>query len=483
MAPKDLRDFLALMENKGDLLRIEDEVDIHLEMTEIGQQTTRQGGPALLFESPRGHTTPVGLNLFGSKERMASALGVEDLEEIADRLRGYLKPPSGAGLGEALGILGKIAHAKRFFPKTIRKAPCQEVVLEGENATLDILPIPTMWPGDAAPFVCFTQVITKDPETGTRNVGAYRLQKFDDKTLGMHWQLHKDGKRHQEGAKKRGERMEVAVALGGPPAAMYAATAPLPPGIDEYLFAGFLQDSPLEMVKAKSVDLEVPARAEYIIEGWVDPEETRIEGPFGDHTGYYSHPGPYPVLHLTAITHRKNPIYPHILVGKPLQEDWFLGYATERFFLPLIQLLVPEIVDWHFPPEGVFHNALLVSINKEYAGQARKVIHAIWGIGMLSMTKLVVVVDGDIDVQNPSEAVFHALANTDAARDLIVDTGAIDVLDHSTPVEGFGGKVGVDATRGMEGENLVRPWPGQVDMDPKVTERLQPLLKKLGLIS
>lgn len=481
MAWRDLRAWLAALETRGELARVADEVDPRFEITEIAQRATRAGGPAVLLENVKGHDLPVAVNLFGTEGRMADALGVSALDEIGGRIRDLLTPPRGAGLGEAAALFPKLLGAKGWFPKKVRKAPCQEIVLKGDDATLSALPIPTLWPGDAGPYVCFTQVITADPETGARNVGAYRCQVHDERTLGMHWQLHKDGKRHEDSARRRRERIPVAVALGGEPEAMYAATAPLPPGIDEYLFAGFIANRPVELAKAATSDLLVPARAEVVIEGTVDPEETMVEGPFGDHTGYYSHAGPYPVLRVEAITMRKDAVYPHIVVGKPLQEDWFLGRATERLFLPLVQLVVPEIIDMHFPPEGVFHNCLLVRIDKRYPGQARKVIHAIWGLGMLSLTKLVVVVDSDVDVQDASVAAFHALANVDPARDLVLDRGAVDVLDHASPVEGFGGKAGVDATRKVAGEGSIREWPAQVDADPAAAARVASICVELGI--
>ncbi|MCH7494282.1 menaquinone biosynthesis decarboxylase [bacterium] len=484
MKYRDLREFIAFLEGKGELKRISTPVSWELEIAEIADRVVKRGGPALLFENVDGYSIPVLINMYGSERRMAWALGVENVEELAERLSQLLgmarEPPR--GIVDKVRALGQLRRLASFQPKMVSHAPCQEVVLnEGE---LDLLKFPILkcWPLDGGRYITLPLVITRDPETGVRNAGMYRIQVFDSHTAGMHWQTHKVGAHHYRVSRELGrERVDVAVVLGGDPATIWTGSAPVPPDVDEMAVAGFIRQEGVDLVKCKTVDLEVPAQAEIVIEGYVVPGDERMEGPFGDHTGYYSHPGPYPVMHVTAITHRRQPVYPHIVVGKPLQEDWFLGHATERIFLPLVQLLMSEIRDWHFPPEGVFHNCLLVSINKRYAGQARKVIHAIWGIGMLSLTKLVVVVDGDVDVQNPSEAVFHALANVDASRDLVLDAGAVDVLDHSSPVEGYGGKLGVDATRGMAGEDLVRPWPAQVDMDPAVAARLAPLLKRLGI--
>ncbi len=473
---KNLSDYIKNLEQKKDLVKIKQEIDPKIEITVIGEHFTRNNKEAILFENIKGSKFPLAVNLFGSKKRVSSAFGVSHIDEHAERIEGFIKPPKVSSIMDAVTMLPKFAEIRKFIPKTVKKAPCQEIVLKGESANLDILPIPTLWPKDAGPYICFGSTITNDPETGARNVGLYRLQKHDKKTLGMHWQLHKDGKRHEVKAKKKNEKIPVAIAIGGDPATMYSGSAPLPPGIDEFLLAGFLNKRPVEVVKCINSDIKVPAQAEFILEGWVDPNETKEEGPFGDHTGFYSHPGPYPVFHLELITHRKKAIFPHIIVGKPLQEDWFLGWATERIFLPLVKLFCPEIKDMHFPPEGVFHNMLLVSIKKNYPGQARKVIHAIWGIGLLSLTKFVVVVDDDVDVQNISETTFHALSNIDPKRDIVLDSGPVDVLDHASPVEGYGSKIGFDGTRKIKGESLIREWPEQVDIDQ---QKIDEILKKI----
>ncbi|MBD62132.1 menaquinone biosynthesis decarboxylase [bacterium] len=474
---KNLSEYIKHLEKKNQLKRISEEIDPKIEITVIGEHYTRNNKEALLFENIKGSNFPLAVNLFGSKDRVSQAFGVNHIDEHSERIEQLLKPPKVSGILDAMSMLPKFAElGKQLIPKTIKKAPCQEIVLKGDDANLDILPIPTLWPKDAGPYICLGSTITNDPETGSRNVGLYRLQKHDKKTLGMHWQLHKDGKRHEVKASQKKEKIPVAIAIGGDPATMYSASAPLPPGIDEYLLAGFLNKKPVEVVKCITSDIKVPAHAEFILEGWVDPDERREEGPFGDHTGFYSHPGPYPVFHLELITHRKKPVFPHIIVGKPLQEDWFLGWATERIFLPLVRLFCSEIKDMHFPAEGVFHNMLLVSIKKSYPGQARKVIHAIWGIGLLSLTKFIVVVDEDVDVQNPSETTFHALSNIDPQRDIVMDSGPVDVLDHASPVEGFGSKIGFDGTRKIKGESAIREWPEQVDIDQ---QKIDAILKKI----
>ncbi|NLN21367.1 MAG: menaquinone biosynthesis decarboxylase, partial [Syntrophomonadaceae bacterium] len=392
MAFKDLHEFVAVLENKGLLHRVTTLVDPVLEITEITDRISKKGGPALLFERVKGSPYPVLINAFGSFERMSLALGVQQLDEIGARISKMLELQDLTGsLLDKMKFLPRLAEMGSWVPRMVRKAPCQEVILRDEDATLNIFPILKCWPGDGGRYITLPLVFTKDPETGGRNLGMYRLQVFDGKTTGMHWHVHKNGAENYRRHQKIGQRMEVAVALGGDPATIYAATAPLPHGIDEMLFAGFLRSEPVEMVKCVTVDLEVPAQADIILEGYVDLDEQRVEGPFGDHTGYYSLADYFPVFHIRCITHRKDAIYPATIVGKPPMEDCYLAKATERIFLPLLKMFIPEIVDINLPLEGVFHNCAVVSIKKSYPGQAKKVMCAIWGMGQMMFTKMIIV--------------------------------------------------------------------------------------------
>ncbi|HAF16960.1 MAG TPA: menaquinone biosynthesis decarboxylase, partial [Peptococcaceae bacterium] len=404
MAFKDLHEFVAVLENKGLLHRVTTLVDPVLEITEITDRISKKGGPALLFERVKGSPYPVLINAFGSFERMSLALGVQQLDEIGARISKMLELQDLTGsLLDKMKFLPRLAEMGSWVPRMVRKAPCQEVILRDEDATLNIFPILKCWPGDGGRYITLPLVFTKDPETGGRNLGMYRLQVFDGKTTGMHWHVHKNGAENYRRHQKIGQRMEVAVALGGDPATIYAATAPLPHGIDEMLFAGFLRSEPVEMVKCVTVDLEVPAQADIILEGYVDLDEQRVEGPFGDHTGYYSLADYFPVFHIRCITHRKDAIYPATIVGKPPMEDCYLAKATERIFLPLLKMFIPEIVDINLPLEGVFHNCAVVSIKKSYPGQAKKVMCAIWGMGQMMFTKMIIVVDEHVNVQDISE--------------------------------------------------------------------------------
>ncbi len=402
--------------------------------------------------------------------RICPCLGVAWLDDIARRIDDLLEIPTPSGFLEKLARLPRIAELAQFTPKAVSRVPCQEVVIPtslGTGPSLAALPILQCWPQDAGRFITLGATITRNKQTGRRNVGLYRLQMFDERTLGMHWQPHKDGAEHWKGYAK-GERMPVAIALGGDPATIYAASAPLPEGIDEYLFAGFLRKQPVELVKAKTVDLEVPAHAEIIIEGYVEVGPRREEGPFGDHTGYYSLPEPYPVLHVTAITHRRDPIYPTTIVGVPPMEDLWLGKATERIFLPLVRKMVPELVDMNFPAEGIFNNAVIVSIRKSYPGQARKAAHALWGLGQLMFTKVILVVDADVDVHNLSQVAWLAFMNIDPQRDCFFVQGPVDTLNHASPEWNYGSKMGVDATRKLKEEGHPRPWPAPIVMTPEI---------------
>jgi 4-hydroxy-3-polyprenylbenzoate decarboxylase len=481
MAYSSLREFVDFLEKKGELVRIKDEVDPVLEITAIADKVSKSsgGGKALLFENPKGSAYPLLINGFGSYQRMSWALGVENLEEHADSIKELLelKPPK--GFVEKLKFLPKLADIAKFPPKEVGKGACQEVV--ETDPDLNTLPILKCWPGDGGRFITFPLVYTQDPETGLRNIGMYRMQVYDGKTTGMHWQVHHGGAGHHRKAEKMGKRLEVAVALGGDPALTYSATAPLPEGIDELLFAGFLRKKPVELVKCKTVDLRVHADADFVLEGYVEAGERRLEGPFGDHTGYYSLADQYPVFHVTCITRRKNPIYPTTIVGKPPMEDGYLGKATERLFLPLMQKVLPEIVDIDLPVEGIFHNLAIVSIDKQYPQHARKVMFALWGLGQMMLNKILLVVDKDTNVHDYGQVLWRVGNCMDAKRDVVITEGPLDVLDHTSPMWGWGGKIGIDATKKWKEEGFNREWPDELVMDPRVEENILPILKKNGL--
>ncbi|HHU85503.1 MAG: menaquinone biosynthesis decarboxylase [Pelotomaculaceae bacterium] len=468
MAYPDLRAFIAELENRKLLKKITVEVDAELEITEISDRVVKAGGPALYFANVKGYKMPVVTNLFGTMERMKLALGVEDLDRIGNELISILQPSElPTTFLDKLKTIPRLAKLSSYLPKVVRNGPCKEVV-HLDNPSLAGLPVLKCWPGDGGPFITLPLVFTRDPETGRRNVGMYRMQVYNETTTGMHWHIHKDGAAHCARLRGSTEKMPVAVALGADPALIFAATAPLPPGIDEVLFAGFLRREQVELVKCETVDLEVPARAEVILEGYVDPDETRLEGPFGDHTGYYSLADQYPVFHLTCVTHRKEPIYPATIVGRPPMEDAFIGKATERIFLPLMRLTLPEIVDVNMPPEGVFHNCVIVSIKKRYPGHARKVMCALWGLGLMMLAKLIIVVDEDVNVQDVSEVMWRVFNNIDAGRDVMIVEGPLDALDHASPLPHFGSKMGIDATRKGPAEGYQRQWPGDIVMSEKV---------------
>jgi 4-hydroxy-3-polyprenylbenzoate decarboxylase len=481
MPYRDLREFVAFLEAQGDLRRISAPVSTQLEMTEIAYRSLRADGPAILFENVVGHDMPVAINLFCSERRMNWALGVEDAGILADRLEGMIEMVQGGppqGVLNKLRTLGRLVHVGAYQPRTISNAPCQQVVLSGEDVDLYSLPIIKCWPMDAGPYITLPLVITRDPETGTQNYGIYRMQVFDRSTTGMHWQTHKVGARHYRASS---EKLEVAVALGGDPASIWTGSAPLPPDIDEMVLAGFIRDEGVELAQAVSVDLRVPAHAEIVLEGYVIPGEERTEGPFGDHTGYYSLAEPYPVFHVTTITRRHNPIYPTTFVGRPPTEDYWMGKVTERVFLPLIRLILPEVVDINMPAEGIFHNLVLVSMKKEYPGHARKVMYGLWGLGLLSLTKVIVVVDDFVDVQNPSEVAWRVANNINPATDLVLVDGPIDDLDVASPTPRFGSKVGIDATRKGPQEGYHREWPPDIEMSPEIRERVSARWAELGM--
>ncbi len=480
MGYKDLRDYLSALDEKGWLKRIPVEVDPELEMAEIADRTVKKGGPALLFEKAKGSEYPVVLNLFGTEAMTHLAFEVDRIEQIADRIRDYMQLQPPTGLWDKIMMLPKLGELANFIPKTVKSGPCQEVVLKGDAIQLSKFPILKCWPQDGGRYITLPLCITRDPRTGIRNMGMYRIQVYDDQTTGMHFQLHKHAARHEEAYGKMGKKLEMAVALGGDPATIFAATAPCPDNIDEFLLAGFMRREPVELVKCQTIDLEVPAQAEIILEGYVDPSERRVEGPFGDHTGFYSLAEPYPVFHLTCITHRKEPIYPATVVGRPLMEDFFLGDATLRIFLPFLQMTVPEIQDMYFPPEGVFHNCCIVSIKKSYPGQARKVMHALWGLGQMMFTRLIIVVDETVHVRDLSEVAWMAFNSMDAQRDMEIVKGPLDDLDRAAPVARYGAKLGIDATKKWPEEGMPREWGDEITMSGDIQEQVTRRWKEYG---
>ncbi len=476
MPYEDLREFIERLESENELARIKEEFSPILEMTEVAVRTVREGGKALLFERPKGYDVPVLLNAFGSERRMKLALEVERFEEIGERLLSVLefKPSSLADIVKSIGI---VKDAISFIPKKVSSAPCQEKHAD----SLEKFPILKCWPKDGGRYITLPVVITKDPETGELNAGMYRMQVFDGKTTGMHWQVHKHGAEHFRKAAESGEKkIEVAVAIGVDPATLYAATAPLPANVSELTFAGFIRRKRLRVVECETVDLLVPATAEIVLEGYVRTDELRLEGPFGDHTGYYTPPEPYPVFHITNITHREDPIYHATVVGKPVMEDAFLAKATERIFLPFIRLICPEIVDMNLPAEATFHNLAIVSIRKRYPGQAKKVMYALWGLGMLSLTKIVIVVDDDVNVHDIREVIWAVTTRFDPAHDVVLlPPSPTDSLDHAAYIPNLAGKLGIDATRKTREEGYDREWPEVVEMDEEVKRRIDGIWERL----
>jgi 4-hydroxy-3-polyprenylbenzoate decarboxylase len=534
LAYDDLRDWITHLQKAGELKRITVEVDPDLEMAEIadraaklGRGTAKAGGPALLFENVKGYPgARVLMNQFGSERRMKLALETDSLDAIADRIRTLIKPETPTSFMDKLKMLPKLAEVGNFFPKVIaaKDAPCKQIIRRGEQINLLDLPVLKTWPQDGGRFITLPCVITRDPKSGKRNVGMYRMQVYDGQTTGMHWQRQKvaaehmrdhlrDTTRKADGSpdvaarvslmaltaggtsaaasletisastltKIRGDRMEVAVAIGTDPAVTFSAIVPAPPDVEEYLIAGFLRQKPVELVKAETVDLEVPAHAEYILEGYVELGELRTEGPFGDHTGFYTMQDDYPVFHVTCITHRKDPIYAATIVGKPPMEDAWMGKAVERIFLPLMQLTLPEIVDVNLPAEGVFHNLMIVSIRKSYAGHARKIMNGIWAMGQAMFTKCIIVVDEDCDVQDLAEVTLRTANNIDPERDIQFTLGPVDSLDHASRLPNYGSKMGIDATRKWAAEGFTRLWPPMLAMDDAVKGKIDAIWKKLGI--
>ena len=480
-----MREFIAALERRGLLKRIRTQVDCELEITEITDRVSKMEGNknvALLFENVKGYDMPVLMNAFGSMERMAIALGVNEVDDIANRIREILRLPY-ISVQNKLDLVKIIPQAKKAinFPKYVKKAPCQEVIIK-DRPDIEKFPILKCWPDDGGRFITLPLVFTKNPKTGKRNVGMYRLQVYDGQTTGMHWHIHKNGAENFRAHKELGkDRIEVAVAIGGDPVLTYAATAPLPRDVDEMVFAGLLREKAVEMVKCVTVDVEVPAHSEIILEGYVKLDELRREGPFGDHTGYYSLADDYPVFHITCITHRKNPIYPSTIVGKPPMEDCYIAKATERIFLPFLQEQIPEICDINLPLTGVFHNCAMVSIKKTYPQQAKKVMHAIWGMGQMMFTKMIIIVDSHVNVQDENEVWWRVFNNIDARRDIVMVDGPLDVLDHSSPTPNWGTKVGIDATKSWPSEGHTRDWPDEIVMSDDIKKMVDLKWKDLGL--
>lgn len=499
MPYKNLKEFIIDLEKNDELIRIKEEVDPYLEITEITDRISKSSShknKALLFENPKGYEIPILINALGSHKRMKMALGVVDNENgydaVAERIKSIIKPEIPVSFSEKLSKILEIAEIKNYLPKSVNSGICQEVVIKaedshlrmGDSKLLDKLPVITCWPDDGGPYITFGAVFTRDPDKlgSGRNVGMYRLQKFDDITTAMHWHKHHDGAHNYKKSLKtlknlegkQEARMEIAIAIGGDPLITYAATAPLPPGIDEMILAGFIRRKPVEMLKCKTIDIEVPANSEIVIEGFIDLNEDLItEGPFGDHTGFYSLADKYPRFHVTAVTHTKNPVYMTTIVGLPPQEDCYLGKATERIFLPLLQLICPEVLDMDLPWEGVFHNCALIKIDKKYAGHAFKVMNSIWGIGQLAWTKCIIVLDKEVDIHNYSEVALHAFGNTDPERDILFSKGPLDILDHASSVMGFGSKIGIDATRKWRDEGFNREWPEIIKMSDEIKKRVE----------
>jgi len=485
-----LAQFVSRLDQAGELVRIRQPVSLNLELCEVADRVMKQpgGGAALLFEQPilmngQPSAFPVGINLFGSMRRMCIALGVDSLDDIGRRIDELLAMKVPEGIIAKLALLPRLLEMGKFPPRTKRGgAPSQEIVWRETEVDLDKLPLMKCWPEDGGAYITFPMVITRDPKRGIRNVGMYRIMQTGKTTLAMHWQRHKVGAAHWREMAERGEKMAVCIALGADPPSMYSASAPLPPTVDEFLFAGFLRRDPVSLTKALTCDLEVPAEADFVIEGYIDPAEALVtEGPFGDHTGFYSLADLYPQVHVTAITMRRSPIFPATIVGRPPMEDFYLGHATERIFLPLLRLTIPEIRDYHMPAEGIFHNLVFVSIKKEYPGQAYKVMNALWGQGLMSLAKVLVIVDEWVNVRDPQEAWWVALNNIDPQRDARFTMGPIDVLDHSSRTFTYGSKLGIDATRKLPEEGFDREWPGLILMDDATKRRVDQLWPTLGL--
>ena len=524
-----LRDYLNHLDLLGELQRVRAQVDPHLEIAAVADRvmkspaphlpTTRDlsaaaklGGKALLFENVRGSKIPLSINAFGSYFRIGQALGCESLDDLAAKVQELIKPEVPTGILAKMQKGFDMLKLAQLPPKVVKSGICQEVVYEGDRADLGMLPIIQCWPldGDVTSdqhlnqqshaarerreradrpsdshtgtgrYVTLAGIYTRDPERTHRNVGMYRVQVHGPRQAAMHWHMHHDGAKHFRKWQAKGEKMPLAIVLGGESVLPYAATAPLPPNVEELLFAGFLNGGAIELVKCKTIDLEVPANAEIVIEGYVDPNEKLYEGPFGDHTGFYSLADWYPAFHVTAITTRRDPIYPTTIVGKPPMEDYFLGKATERIFLPLLKILVPDVIDYALPMSGAFHNCAVLKIKKEYPQQARRVMHAIWGAGQMAFTKFIVIVDEHVDVHDEQQVLFQVFANIDPLRDVEIVKGPLDILDHASIEYGWGGKIGFDATKKLPGEGQVRAWPRELEFDAKTMETVTRRWKEYG---
>ena len=490
MAFPDLPSFIAALDAAGELVRITEPVRAKLEICEITDRVSKMpgGGKALLFEHPilddgTRSAYPVAINLFGSTRRMSMALGVEDLDDIGRRITQLMDLKVPEGIMGKLSMLPRLLEVAKFPPR--RKGgspPCQEVVWTGSQIDLRKIPVITCWPEDGGPFITLPMVISKDPKRGIRNVGMYRVQALGKDSVAMHWQRHKVGAAHWREMAERGEKMPVCIAIGADPASVYSASAPLPPNVDEFIFAGFLRKEPVALTKAITCDLDVRWDAEIVIEGEIDPAEALVvEGPFGDHTGFYSEADLYPRVHVKAVTMKSNPVYATTIVGRPPMEDFYLGGATERIFLPLLRLTTPEIVDYHMPAEGIFHNLVFVSIDKQYPGHAYKAMNALWGAGLMSLAKVIVVLDKEVNVRNPQEAWWVALNNIDPERDVRFTMGPVDVLDHGSRAFTYGSKMGIDATRKWPEEGFTRNWPKVIEMDDATKGRVDAIWSRLGI--
>jgi 4-hydroxy-3-polyprenylbenzoate decarboxylase len=486
----DFQSFIAALDAAGELVRIPVPVKVHLEACEIIDRVSKMpdGGKALLFEHPvldsgARSPYPVAANLFGSWRRMSMALGVDALDDIGARITQLLDLKVPDGILGKLGMLPRLLEVAKFPPRRRGGSPpCQEVVWTGSQIDLSRLPVLTTWPDDGGPYLTLTMVISRDPKRGIRNVGMYRVQVLGKDSVAMHWQRHKVGAAHWREMAERGEKMPVCIVIGADPASVYSASAPLPPNVDEFIFAGFLRKEPVALTRAITCDLDVPFDAEFVIEGEIDPAEPLItEGPFGDHTGFYSEADLYPRVQVKAVTMKSNPVYGTTIVGRPPMEDFYLGGATERIFLPLLKLTTPEVVDYHMPAEGIFHNLVFVSIDKQYPGQAYKVMHALWGAGLMSLAKVLVVLDKDVNVRNPQEAWWVALNNLDPERDVRFTMGPVDVLDHGSRAFTYGSKMGIDATRKWPEEGFTRNWPKVIAMDGATRARVDALWPTLGI--
>jgi len=490
MTLDSLSEFIAAIDAAGELVRVRHPVAARLEMCEIADRAMKMpgGGPALVFEhvildDGTRSAFPVAINLFGSMRRMALALGVDDLDDVGKRITQLMDLKVPDGIVAKLSLIPRLLEVARFPPRVKSGAvACQEVVWQGNQVDLRKLPVMTCWPEDGGPYITLPMVISRDPKRGIRNVGMYRVQVLGPRTIAMHWQRHKVGAAHWREMAERGETMPVCIAIGADPASIYSGSAPLPPTVDEFIFAGFLRSAPVQLAKAVTCDLDVPAEAEFVLEGYIDPAEPLVvEGPFGDHTGFYSEADLYPQVHITAITMRRNPVYASTIVGRPPMEDYYLGHATERIFLPLLKLTIPEIVDYHMPAEGIFHNLVFVSIDKQYPGQAYKVMNAMWGQGLMSLAKVLVIVDKEVNVRNPQEAWWVALNNIDPERDTRFTMGPVDVLDHSSRAFTYGSKMGIDATRKWPEEGFTRNWPKVIEMDTATRAKVDAMWGQLGI--